>query len=751
MKRNIITWLMLLGCITIWAQGVKPLPTLHVEGRWLVDKHGNQVVLHGVMDTPSNYFNGGRWHGNWVGQWTDGEGNKHDVYDNYSESGKTACLDYFEKLFTGMEQAKCNVFRLHMDPAWTNDGSITATGFTKNAEGKTIDPNGQVVGGEADISHFSETLYRHWLPTLYLELVKKAMNHGMFVVVRPPGVCPHDLKVGDYYNQYLMQIWNLFSQNEFVKEHAGQISIELANEPVSIKNAQNQDDLKALHDFFQPIVDKIRENGFTGIIWVPGTGWQANYTSYAQYPITGENIGYAVHDYNGWYGCDDKNLSASDVPAATQRKIEQFHNQVPVVDTNPVMITEIDWSPFKPGTGHYNEHGDWVESNYGTWATGRTSVWGNITKGVYDHFGNVSMTLSGTGCLLDIDILIKIGQASPAFDGLEEACGKACMDWYADYYKVNWPHADDEEETGAFYTLQKIEAEPNEVEVMVGGEQLVTLKATYEDGHTKDISAIATYTVDDPSVASISNGVIKALKGGSTKITATYKAPVGDEKQVVINVKVNSFDDWTTLTSATDLNGKTFVIMGAEDNKVFYCPNAQNLAYADASFVLMDASIIGYQFKAEKITLAGHSNCYLLRLINLSGSEYSVFGKPGYLNSQPVAGGWCSFILGVTKGYGEDVENGAAWDIDYVEGKGFTLKNVATGLYLKDATPAKYETPAYFNFRVEGSTSGITTIQREIENDVVYNLQGVKVGSRSELNSLPRGIYIIGGKKVVVK
>ena len=751
MKRNIITWLMLLGCITIWAQGVKPLPTLHVEGRWLVDKHGNHVVLHGVMDTPSNYFNGGRWHGNWVGQWTDGEGNKHDVYDNYSESGKTACLDYFEKLFTGMEQAKCNVFRLHMDPAWTNDGSITATGFSKNAEKKTIDPNGQVVEGEADISHFSETLYRHWLPTLYLELVKKAMNHGMFVVVRPPGVCPHDLKVNDYYNKYLMLIWDIFSQQDFVKQHAGQISIELANEPVSIKNAQNQDDLKALHDFFQPIVDKIRENGFTGIIWVPGTGWQANYTSYAQYPITGENIGYAVHDYNGWYGCDDKNLSASDVPAATQRKIEQFHNQVPVVDTNPVMITEIDWSPFKPGTGHYNEHGDWVESNYGTWATGRTSVWGNITKGVYDHFGNVSMTLSGTGCLLDIDILIKTGQASPAFDGLEEACGKACMDWYADYYKVNWPHADDEEETGAFYTLQKIEAEPNEVEVMVGGEQLVTLKATYEDGHTKDISAIATYTVDDPSVASISNGVIKALKGGSTKITATYKAPIGDEKQVVINVKVNSFDDWTTLTSATDLNGKTFVIMGAEDNKVFYCPNAQNLAYADASSVLMDASIIGYQFKAEKITLAGHSNCYLLRLITLSGSEYSVFGKPGYLNSQPVAGGWCSFILGVTKGYGEDVENGAAWDIDYVEGKGFTLKNVATGLYLKDATPAKYETPAYFNFRVEGSTSGITTIQREIENDVVYNLQGVKVGSRNELKSLPRGIYIIGGKKVVVK
>jgi len=720
MKRNMITWLMLLGCITIWAQGVKPLPTLHVEGRWLVDKHGNQVVLHGVMDTPNMFFNGWRWGSPWDANPT-----------NYNDAGVSKCLPYFEKLFAGMEQAKCNVFRLHMDPAWTN----------LNA------PSGI---GENNISYFNEARYRKFLESLYLEMAKKAMNHGLYVVVRPPGVCPKDIKVGDAYNQYLMLIWNIFSQNEYVKQHAGQISIELANEPVNVKNAQNQDDPKALHDFFQPIVDKIRENGFTGIIWIPGTGWQANYTSYAQYPITGNNIGYAVHDYNGWYGCDDKNLSASDVPAATQRKIEQFHNQVPVVDTNPVMITEIDWSPFKPGTGHYNEHSDWVESNYGTWATGRTSVWGSITKGVYEHFGNISMTLSGTGCLLDIDKSIATGQAVPAFDGLAEACGKACMDWYAEYYKVNWPHADDEEETGDFYTLQRVEANPKALELMIGSEKVITLIATYADGHTKDISAIANYTIDDPTIVSVTNGKVKALKGGSTKITASYKAPVGEALQMVIEVKVNSFDDWTTLTSNTDLQGKTFVIMGTEDNKVFYGSDNQNLKYDDAGAVLMNTGIVGYQFKAEKVTIAGHSNSYLLRLMTLNGSEYNVFGKPGYLNSQEKTG-WCCFILGLSKGNGEDIENGAAWDIEYVEGKGFTLKNVATGLYLKDAGPAKYETPAYFNFRSKSTNTGITTIQREIENDVVYNLQGVKVGTRSQLKSLPRGIYIIGGKKVVVR
>ena len=382
------------------AQGVKPLPTLHQEGRWLMDEHGNHVVLHGVMDTPNAWFNGGRW--------------------GWSYSSVSPCINYFEKLFAGLEKAKCDVFRLHMDPAWTNDPN-------KQSDGKE--------SGEADISRFSSSRLTTYLRTLYFPLAKRAMNHGMYVVVRPPGVCPGNLQVGDYYNDYLMTVWDIFSKNDSIRKYAGQISIELANEPVSLKNRNGQDDPAALHDFFQPIVDKIRANGFTGIIWAPGTGWQANYTSYATYPIEGYNIGYAVHDYCGWYGCSDDTPSPSN-------KIAQFHKQVPVVDTNPVIITEVDWSPKKPGTGHYNEHGDWVESNWGTWATGSTSKWGKAYKAMLDHFGNISMTLSGTSCLIDIDQLLKDGSVVPAFEGYEEACGKACMDWYAEYYDVDWPHAD---------------------------------------------------------------------------------------------------------------------------------------------------------------------------------------------------------------------------------------------------------------------------------------------------------------------
>lgn len=413
--------ILLFACLTLLmgqAQLKKPLPSLHVDGRWLVDTHGNHVVLHGVMDTPSMYFNNYRWGSPW--------GSNAVAYDT---NGASKCRAYFKKLFIGLEKAHCDVFRLHMDPAWTNDpsGSYTYPGAKDQADG---------VGGEADIKKFNPTRLRNFLKTLYFPLAKDAINHGMYVVVRPPGVCPGNLKVGDYYNNYLMTVWDIFTQNDSIKKYAGQISIELANEPVSLKNAEGKDDPAALHDYFQPVVNKIRENGFTGIIWAPGTGWQANYTSYATYPIEGSDIGYAVHDYTGWYGCSDSHPDP-------QSKINQFHKQVPVVDFAPIIITEVDWSPTNPDKeGHYNEHGDWVQPNYGTWSTGSTSKWGKAYKACLDYYGNISMTLSGTHCLLDVDQLIADGTVTPAFGGLEEACGKACFDWYAEYYNVDYAHPD---------------------------------------------------------------------------------------------------------------------------------------------------------------------------------------------------------------------------------------------------------------------------------------------------------------------
>lgn len=383
------------------------LPDLHVEGKNLVDSEGKTVVLHGVMDTPNRYFNGNRW----------GTG-------GYNVSDVTPCLDYFEKMFTAItdksQGAYCTVFRLHMDPCWTNYNAPVGT-------------------QENNIHYFSETRYKTFLSRLYVKLVQKALAHGLYVIVRPPGVCPQNIKVGDEYQTYLKKVWNLFASNSKIQKNAGKVSIELANEPVNVQLADGSNSDKALHDFFQPIVDEIRSTGFKGIIWVPGSGYQSQYMGYAKYPITDSenNFSYSVHVYSGWYG------NMTDANCDHNTFIRNFQNQVPMVTSKPIMVTEIDWSPNDPdkaSEGHYNEWKQWVAPNFGTWATGSTSKWGLAWKAVHDHFGNIGMTITHPQEYYDIDEYLNSGKVRPGLQNakkhnlFEECCSYACFNWYKEWY-----------------------------------------------------------------------------------------------------------------------------------------------------------------------------------------------------------------------------------------------------------------------------------------------------------------------------
>ena len=53
----------LMSSSTLWAWEDMPMPRLHVEGRYLVDPHGNKVNLHGFAQTYSPWFNemGQKW------------------------------------------------------------------------------------------------------------------------------------------------------------------------------------------------------------------------------------------------------------------------------------------------------------------------------------------------------------------------------------------------------------------------------------------------------------------------------------------------------------------------------------------------------------------------------------------------------------------------------------------------------------------------------------------------------------------
>ena len=702
MKKLFICLAALLASLGLGAQGVKPLPTLHVEGRWLVDAHGNHVVLHGVMDTPNMYFNGWRWGSPW-------DANNRS---NYDANGATKCLDYFEKIFTGLEKAHCTVFRLHLDPAWTNDPDSKY--IYSGSNGQASD-----VSGEADIKKFNPQRLKTFLTSLYWPLMKQAMDHGMYVVVRPPGVCPTNLKVGDYYNNYLMTVWDIVTQDANIRQYAGQISIELANEPVNLRNANNQDDAKAMHDFFQPIVDKMRQNGFTGIIWAPGTGFQSNYTSYSSYPIEGENIGYAVHDYTGWYGSSDQEPS-SDL------KIANFHSQVPVVDFAPVIITEVDWSPENPNAeGHYNEHGDWVLPNYGTWSTGSTSKWGKAFKACLDHYGNISMTLSGTSCLIDVDQLLKDGSVVPAFGGLEEACGKACMDWYADYYLVDWPHADDEPQSPASQKAVSL-AIDGAPEVQVGGSSVLRITAIFEDGHEREVTSSARLTVTGGSAVEERYGRLFGLAEGSATVTVSYTDPLGNELTQQFAVR-STFFPFGRQYIKTD-----FFANGVYTESTHTFKPGQ---YGQMGWEYPDgADMSAYKYLVVKLASTStnsHLNIFTEGSIWSSCCATADFGQ----KTQIVVNlGAAKYTSGDKTGQKLDTKNVRIVSFWGMGDKTIVVKD----MYLTNNSDYSPESS-------QGIVHSPEFIVQSTETRV-YSLQGVAQGSH-----LKKGLYIVNGRKVAVR
>lgn len=195
------------------------------------------------------------------------------------------------------------------------------------------------------------------------------------------------------------------------------------------------------------------------------------------------------------------------------------------------------------------------------------------------------------------------------------------------------------------------------------------------------------------------------------------------------------------------LIGKLFVIYSPTDKKAFFGSDLQNLGYDDLSRALLKSNAT-VCFGLQKLR-----NNYLLRAYTPAGQPYTVYGKPGYLNTQP-ADGTCSFILGLGTSNGEDFTNGAVWDIQYVEGQGFSLRNIGTKKYLHDASPAKYDDPAYFNFYTvtNEEKTAVLPLSSDLRcrpTSAVYNLQGVQVGTTADWQQLPRGLYLVNRKKVV--
>ena len=385
------------------------MPELFVKGRYLMakDVNGNDSIvnLHGFGQTYSPWFNerGNGW----------GWGKR-----------PSACLTYNQGVIKKMLDKgwKVNWMRLHMDPHWSNND-------TKVDEWKAANPGKNY--DESIIYAFDMDLFKKYLDEVFVPMAEYAIDNGLYVVMRPPGVCPEKLAIGDEYQEYLIKVWTYVCSHEKLKNNP-YVMFELANEPVNMKGDDGQytswsdSSQKNCTKYFQKVVDEIRAVGCNNILWIPGLSYQMNYQGYVKYPINGDNIGFAVHCYPGWYGSDSEVASAEQKVVTNGAGYLEFStgwaNSISGIAAKaPILVTEMDWAPKK-----YDS----------SWGKATTGVEGGVGFGanfrfIMDKTGNVSWML-----FTDADKLAKYNDSRPngnTFYTDPEACPRPCYRWFKEY------------------------------------------------------------------------------------------------------------------------------------------------------------------------------------------------------------------------------------------------------------------------------------------------------------------------------
>lgn len=463
---------------------------LNVVGRYLVDEDGNKVNLHGFGQTYSPFFNENAW------------GN-HDV---------AACLSYNKLMIDKVLAAgwEMDFIRMHMDPYWSDDPS---------------QPSVRYEGHE----RFSETRFRKYLDEVFVPMVEYANAKGLYVVMRPPGVSPENIQLDDSYQRFLLRVWDIVSRHPKLKNN-GWVMFELANEPINIMGADGTFGSSGdacfanMKQYFQAIVDKIRGNKARNIIWVPGLGYQSQYAGYASHRIEGENIGFAIHVYPGWYGSDAEQPSA-ELGGVMGGGYEGFQRgwdaQIgPVAEFAPVMVTELDWAPAKYDSS-------WGKSITGV--VGGTGFGANF-KYIADNTGNVSWMIFTSQHLLAQFRDIPGTEGNYTFLNDPEACPWPVYHWFQEYAGT----APAEGELNGLEIVNVAET----IDIRLGDGKNLIVNALYADGSSKPVTDKARLAISDESVVRLEGTKLMAVSEGTAVVTVSYTSQAGVtcSKEVAVNV-----------------------------------------------------------------------------------------------------------------------------------------------------------------------------------------------------------------------
>ncbi|MBF1428328.1 leucine-rich repeat domain-containing protein [Hoylesella nanceiensis] len=247
-------------------------------------------------------------------------------------------------------------------------------------------------------------------------------------------------------------------------------------------------------------------------------------------------------------------------------------------------------------------------------------------------------------------------------------------------------------------------------------------------------------------------GVLTITGTGEMQDWNDYSSPWYENesvKQVIIGDGVTTIGDWAfsycrALTSITIPNSVTTI----GDNAFESCSSLTSITIPNSVTTIGDYAFsycraLTSVIISNSVTTIGErtfANCYSLTSVTIPSSvtriedgAFSDCGNVKQITSEAVTPPYCSRY---------------AFDgVNRNECKLFVPKNSI------DAYKRAYVW--WHFFLIEGTTTGIkNNIYNKIDNVDVYTIDGVKRLSKAnvnEINALPKGIYIINGKKIIIK
>lgn len=188
--------------------------------------------------------------------------------------------------------------------------------------------------------------------------------------------------------------------------------------------------------------------------------------------------------------------------------------------------------------------------------------------------------------------------------------------WYYGAFDAEPPQWDSLQIPGS------ITFEPSSITLEKGGTEQVKVVLSYVNGETKDVAEEAEWSVEDSSIASVDNGLITALKAGTTTISASYAG-------LTAQLKVNPTESAVSIA-----------IVG-KDGELLYAPGEVTVQKSGewglTAFGALDAACVNYE--VEKFDW-GH----LLKSINGQAAE----GMAGWMytvNDESASVGMDQYVL----------------------------------------------------------------------------------------------------------